>query len=229
MGLPPMTTGDPITELTDLEGHDLPAFVRRVFRWTWSAASGTRAGMVAFALLVYIVPYGLGLAAITVQARSAGAMLALAFAALIATTFASAQPAPTPGLGTISLVLAGLMGASFEPIVVGVAAGAAGTVGLLTSYGVGATGVGQLLVQRLKRRPAVTQAVGRAFAVIRRRGAWAILVLAVVPNPLYAWSSVAAGASRMPFLGYVAAAACGSFARFIAVAHLGNGIERLLS
>ena len=68
-----------------------------------------------------------------------------------------------------------------------------------------------------------------AFDVTRRHGPWAILVLAFVPNPIYAWSSVAAGASKTSFGGYFLAAATGSAARFILIAFLGTGIERLLT
>ena len=59
------------------------------------------------------------LAALGTQISSRGDFVVLAFAALVAATFASAQPAPTPLMGTLSLVLVGIMGSAFDPLVVG--------------------------------------------------------------------------------------------------------------
>lgn len=213
----------------DLNSEHLPQWLDRAFEWTWSRATGTKTGFVVFVIVIYVIPYGLGLVAVGGQVKSGGDFAVLGLAALIASTFASAQPSPTPAMGTLAMVLAGFMGAYFDPVVVGFVAGAAGTTGLVVSYGIGAAGIGRLLIARMEGRPAVISVIEGAFDVTRRHGPWAILVLAFVPNPFYAWSSVAAGASKTPFGGYFLAAATGSVARFILIAFLGTGIERLLS
>jgi uncharacterized membrane protein YdjX (TVP38/TMEM64 family) len=214
----------------DVAGHGhLPPWLARAFSWTWSAATGTRLGAAGFVLLVYVLPYGLVLAALGTQINARGEFEVLAGAALVAATFASAQPAPTPLMGTLSLVLVGIMGSAFDPVLVGVAAGLVATVGLLTSFGAGAAGIGALLLARLEDRHGARRVVESAFSIIRKRGAWAVLVLSFIPSAIYAWSSVAAGASGMrlgPFLG---AAAVGSIARFIVVAAIGIAIVNLFS
>ena len=223
-------TEDPqLPELGEAPSEHVPPWLGRFFEVTWSWVTNTKLGLAVFVAAIYVMPYGLGLLAVGSQIRAGGDFAVLASLALVASTFASAQPAPTPAMGTLSLVLVGFMGAYFDPLAVGVLAGAAATVGLVTSYGVGATGVGRLLIARLGNRPAIASTIERAFEVTRRYGPWAVLMFAFVPNPLYAWSSVAAGASKTKFGRYFAAAATGSFTRFILVALLGKGIEKILS
>lgn len=131
-------------------------------------------------------------------------------------------------MGTLSMVLTGYLGAYFDPLTVAAIATVSGTVGLVVSYGAGAAGVGRLIFERMQDHPAVVTAVERAFSVTRNYGAWAILVLTLVPNPAYAWSSVAMGASRARFATYLLAAVVGSGARFALLAFLGAGIENAL-
>jgi uncharacterized membrane protein YdjX (TVP38/TMEM64 family) len=208
---------------------DLPPRIASAFNWLWSKSTGTGLGFAAFVFLVYVVPYGLVLAALGTQISSRGDFIVLAFAALIAATFASAQPAPTPLMGTLSLVLVGIMGSAFDPLAVGLTAGVVATLGLLMSFGVGAAGIGALLVKRMEGRPGAMRMIDRAFSIIRRQGTWAILVLSFIPSAIYAWSSVAAGASRTPFRSYLGAAATGSIARFILVAGIGVAVAKLLA
>lgn len=210
-------------------GDVAPRWLSAVFERLWSWITGTKVGVAVFIAITYVIPYGLAALAIVTQIKSGGEFALLAASALVASTFASAQPAPTPAMGTLSMVLAGFMGAYFDPLIVGAAAGAVGTFGLVVSYGVGATGIGRLLFARLQGRPVVLNAIRRAFDAIKRFGAWAILVLSFVPNPLYAWSSVAAGTSRVRFGGFLIAAGVGNVARFTMVAFIGVGIEKILS
>lgn len=144
----------------------VPAGVTSFFEWAWTSVTGTLWGFLAFLILIYVIPYGLALAAIGAQATSGGDFALLGFAALFAIAFASGQPAPTPLMGTSALLLAGFLGASFGPISVAALAGAAATLGLLVSYGAGATGIGRLLIDRFATRDSVQQAVDRAFEVI---------------------------------------------------------------
>jgi membrane protein DedA with SNARE-associated domain len=186
-------------------------------------------GFLAFLTLIYVIPYGLALAAFGTQARSAGDFMLLGFVALFAVAFASGQPAPTPLMGTSAIFLAGFLGASFSPVAVAAVAGGAATIGLVVSYGAGATGVGRLLIDRFATRPSVQETVDRAFDVIRKHGIKATFALAIVPTPIHAWSAVAGGASSLLFLRFVVAAFVGSFIRFIIAALIGTGIEQLLS
>lgn len=202
----------------------MPDLLRRSFAWTWKWATTSKVGFTVMVLLIYVIPYGLAVLAIGTQIRSGGEFEVFAFAALAASTFASAQPAPTPAMGTLSMVLIGFLGAYFDPLVVTAVATVAATIGLVLSYGAGEAGIGRLIFERMKDRPAVVAAVGKAFQVTRAHGAWAILVLTFVPNPAYAWSSVAMGASKAPFGRYLIAAITGSAARFAILAYVGTAI-----
>ena len=55
-----------------------------------------------------------------------------------------------------------------------------------------------------------------------------MLLLASVPNPLYAWASVFAGASETPFSKFTGASFLGGAARFLVCAYLGNEILNYL-
>ncbi|MFW2382960.1 MAG: VTT domain-containing protein [Acidimicrobiales bacterium] len=223
-------TDEPATPL-GLRGRSqqVPPAITRVFEWAWETVTGTLWGFILFLILIYAIPYGLALTAIGTQARSAEDFAVLGFVALFAVAFASGQPAPTPAMGTSALLLAGFLGASFGPLGVAALAGGAATLGLVVSYGAGATGIGRLLIDRFATRENVEQAVDRSFKVIHEHGIKATFVLAIVPTPIHAWSAVAGGASNLLFVRFVLAAFTGSMIRFGIAALVGNGIEQLLS
>ena len=112
------------------ERDHVPSWLAPVFEGLWSWVTGTKVGFVAFVAITYVIPYGFGILAIVSQIKSGGDFALLASVALVASTFASAQPAPTPAMGTLSMLLAGFMGAHFDPVTVGLAAGIVGTLGL---------------------------------------------------------------------------------------------------
>ena len=209
--------------------QQVPGGVTHFFEWAWKTVTGTAWGFIAFLVLIYVIPYGLALAAFGTQATSGGDFAVLAYVALFAVGFASGQPAPTPLMGTSAMILAGFLGANFDPISVSALAGGAATLGLTVSYGAGATGIGRLLIDRFATRDSVRQAVDRAFEVIREHGVKATFGLAIVPTPIHAWSAVAGGASGLLFVRFVVAAFFGSVIRYAIVAWIGTGIEQLLS
>lgn len=90
---------------------------------------------------------------------------------------------PAPG---IAVVFA--MGAIFNPIYIALAAGAGGALGELSGYLAGFSG--QAVVEQ-------TRIYERLHAWIQRRGFWAVLVLAALPNPFFDVAGVAAGILKM--------------------------------
>lgn len=214
-----------------LQGHSqrVPGGITRFFEWAWSAVTGSLWGLIGFVVLIYVIPYGLALAAFGTQATSGGDFAVLAYVALVAVAFASGQPAPTPLMGTSAMILAGFLGANFDPISVSLLAGGAATVGLTVSYGAGATGIGRLLIDKFATRESVEKAVDRSFEVIREHGVKATFGLAIVPTPIHAWSAVAGGASGLLFVRFVIAALLGSVIRYAIAALIGTGIEQLLT
>ena len=91
---------------------------------------------------------------------------------------------PAPG---VAVVFA--MGAIFNPIFVGLAAGTGGALGELSGYLAGYSG--QAVVERM-------DIYNRIDPWIKKYGGWAILILSAVPNPFFDIAGVAAGMSKMP-------------------------------
>jgi len=91
---------------------------------------------------------------------------------------------PAPG---VAVVFA--MGSIFHPIGVAIAAGTGGALGELSGYLAGFSG--QAVVER-------SDLYNRFLPYIQKYGAWAILVLSAIPNPLFDIAGVAAGVTKIP-------------------------------
>lgn len=91
---------------------------------------------------------------------------------------------PAPGIAVIYA-----MGAIFNPLGVGLAAGAGGTIGELSGYLAGFSG--QAVVER-------TDVYNRVRPWVEKYGGWAILVLSAIPNPFFDIAGIAAGIAKMP-------------------------------
>lgn len=98
---------------------------------------------------------------------------------------------PAPGVAIIYA-----MGAVFNPLGVGLAAGTGGALGELSGYLAGFSG--QAVIER-------TDIYNRFKPWVDKYGGWAILVLSAIPNPFFDIAGIAAGMSKMPmrtFLGF---------------------------
>jgi len=91
---------------------------------------------------------------------------------------------PAPG---IAVVFA--MGAIFNPILVGLAAGAGSALGELSGYLAGFSG--QAVIER-------TDIYERMVLWMKRNGNLTVLLLAAIPNPFFDLTGIAAGALKMP-------------------------------
>ena len=91
---------------------------------------------------------------------------------------------PAPGIAIIYA-----MGAVFNPLGVGLAAGTGGAIGELSGYLAGFSG--QAVIER-------TDMYERTKPWVDRYGGWAILVLSAIPNPLFDAAGIAAGIAKMP-------------------------------
>lgn len=121
------------------------------------------------------------------------------------------------GSGTVilpvpALLIVYLAGETLIPWVVGVVAGVASALGELTGYMLGYGG-GVLIDEN---------PVYRKFeGFMKRYGFWTILVLAIIPNPLFDMAGMAAGALRFPLSRFLIAALIGKTLRMIVVAYAG--------
>ncbi|HEX9385622.1 MAG TPA: VTT domain-containing protein [Anaerolineales bacterium] len=91
---------------------------------------------------------------------------------------------PAPGVAVIYA-----MGAIFNPLGVGLAAGTGGAIGELSGYLAGFSG--QAVVER-------THAYNRIKPWVDKYGGWAIMVLSAIPNPFFDIAGIAAGIAKMP-------------------------------
>lgn len=91
---------------------------------------------------------------------------------------------PAPGVAIIYA-----MGAVFNPLWVGLAAGTGGALGELSGFLAGFSG--QAVVEK-------TGIYNRFHPWVDKYGGWAILVLSAVPNPFFDVAGIAAGIAKMP-------------------------------
>ena len=91
---------------------------------------------------------------------------------------------PAPGLAIIYA-----MGAIFNPLGVGLAAGSGGAIGELSGYLAGFSG--QAVIER-------TDVYDRIKPWVKQYGGWAIMVLSAIPNPFFDVAGIAAGMAKMP-------------------------------
>lgn len=155
----------------------------------------------AFAILVWLTSDPIRRDAVEGLIKSPiGLLVLFGLAALSSATLVL----PAPGLA-----LTAIAGAAGDPIVVGIVAGLGQAVGELTGYAAGWSG------RSLLPHNATTN---RLSDLLQRRGLIVIFVLALVPNPLFDLAGIAAGALRMPVLGYLGAAAGGKIIKNIVIA-----------
>ena len=96
---------------------------------------------------------------------------------------------PAPGVAVIYA-----MGAIFNPIGVGLAAGTGGAIGELSGYLAGLSG--QAVVERL-------DVYDRVKPWVDKYGGWAIMVLSAIPNPFFDIAGIAAGVAKMPLVTFL--------------------------
>ena len=120
---------------------------------------------------------------------------------------------PMPGVFFTSL-----MGAVLNPIGVAFAAGAGAALGELSGYLAGFGG--QAVVER-------TATFNRIEGWVKRYGHWAILVLAVIPNPFFDVAGMIAGMLKIPLWRFLVFCWIGSTIKMLAFAFGGAGLVQI--
>ena len=115
---------------------------------------------------------------------------------------------PAPG---IAVVFA--MGAVFNPVWVGLAAGAGGTLGELSGYLAGFSG--QAVIEN-------TVLYERMTNWMSKNGRLTVLILAVIPNPFFDLTGIAAGALKMPIYQFLFWAWIGVTIKMLFFAYIGS-------
>ncbi len=113
-------------------------------------------------------------------------------------------------LPSVLLLLA--LGAAFNPVLVGLVSAAGGTLGETTGYVLGYSG---RQVARGDKR------YMRVEGWMKRWGAWAIFVFAVIPVPLLDIAGIVAGALRFPVWKFLLACWAGKSIKYVGLALAG--------
>ena len=121
---------------------------------------------------------------------------------------------PAPG---VAVVFA--MGSIFHPLGVAFAAGTGGALGELTGYLAGFGG--QAVVEN-------TAVYTRIQPWVKKWGAWAVLILAAIPNPFFDLAGIAAGTLKMPVWKFLLFCWIGQVIKMAAFAYAGNASLNLL-
>lgn len=117
---------------------------------------------------------------------------------------------PAPGL-----IIVFSMGARFNPLWVGIAAGLGATIGELSGYLAGFSG--QAIIENRKLYERMVQ-------WMKRNGPLTVVSLAFIPNPIFDLTGIAAGALKMPVMQFLFWAMIGKIIKMLLTAYAGAGI-----
>lgn len=111
-----------------------------------------------------------------------------------------------------SIALTFTFGAIFNPIAVALAAGTGSAIGELTGYMAGYSGRGVAKQSKLYER---------MEALTEQYGGWTILLLSLIPNPIFDIAGAAAGALKMPVGKFLLWGWIGKTIKMLIVAYAG--------
>jgi uncharacterized membrane protein YdjX (TVP38/TMEM64 family) len=122
---------------------------------------------------------------------------------------------PLPGV-----VFTSAMGAVFNPFWVAIAAGIGAALGETTGYLAGFSG--QVIVDRKDWYETLTH-------WMRKYGNLTILVMAIVPNPIFDLAGMAAGMLKLPFFRFLFWCLLGKIIKMLLFAYTGASLFKILS
>ncbi len=105
------------------------------------------------------------------------------------------------------------MSVVLTPFIVGIVAGAGETIGELTGYAVGYGSQEVFKGSRYRRL------YRKARGWMKERGTIVLLVVSIVPNPIFDVIGIAAGATRFPIRRFIATVAIGKTIKGVLIAH----------
>lgn len=118
---------------------------------------------------------------------------------------------PVPGLAITTLV-----GSMLNPVLVGIVAGIGQTLGEMTGYMAGYSGQGLVNRSKMYDRVEGWMRTNQFVALL------VVFVLALIPNPFFDATGMAAGALRFPVWKYLVTASLGKVAKNILFAYAGS-------
>ena len=168
-----------------------------------------RAGAVAFAILISITLFLLRDRIAELEALGYPGVF-------LVTLFSNATIIlPVPGV-----LFTSVMGAVLVPWGVALAAGTGAALGELSGYLAGFGG--QAVVER-------TRVYERIDGWVSRYGQWAVLILALIPNPFFDLAGMAAGMLKMPLWKFLLSCWIGSVGKMLLFAYFGATIRGIFN
>jgi membrane protein YqaA with SNARE-associated domain len=116
---------------------------------------------------------------------------------------------PAPGWAVIAA-----MSVSFDPVLLGIAAGLGSAIGELSGF-IAGDGVRDILSSRIKESKQIEE-------IVRKYGVFAIGFFAFVPNPLFDIAGVIAGGLKIDWWKFLIACAVGRILRYVLLAMAGQ-------
>lgn len=117
---------------------------------------------------------------------------------------------PLPGV-----VVTTAMGAVFNPLWVALAAGVGAAVGELSGYLAGVSG--QIFLPNNEHEQKIQQ-------WMQKNGTWTILLLALIPNPLFDIAGFISGSMKIPLWKFLLLCSIGKIGKMLLFSYLGAGI-----
>ena len=124
---------------------------------------------------------------------------------------------PVPVLAPLNILLGGVF---TSPILLGLTVGVASSLGELVGYLAGYSGSGIVKSSKVYKK---------IESQVEKYGLWAILFLALIPNPLFDVAGVAAGALGIKWWKFLIAVTIGKTIRAIVFAYIGYTGSLLIS
>ncbi len=106
------------------------------------------------------------------------------------------------------------LGTILNPVILGIVCGIGAALGELTGYFAG-SGIVDLMKKRQGPR------FEKYKTMVRKNSFFTILILAFIPNPLFDFAGIAAGAVKMPLWQFLLACTIGKIGKFFLIAYLG--------
>lgn len=180
-----------------------------------SAAVVMRIGVV-LAIGIMLLATGMGLAGVGFSSPPASETAG--YAALFAAGVLASVTLflPVPMIGMVFLAAAFL-----NPFGAGLAAAAGISAGLWPTYFAGTAGAGAIESVERSRNAVVRGITSRVLGWFRTRPVWASFVLAAIPNPIFDWAGVMAGAAGVPFRQFLVGSFAGKSVQMIGIALIG--------
>jgi uncharacterized membrane protein YdjX (TVP38/TMEM64 family) len=173
------------------------------FSQTWITVARILALIFIIAVSIYIV---------TIPEEQANQLEAYGYPGIFLLSILSNATVLVPAPG---LIIVFSMGARFDPLWVGIAAGLGATIGELSGYLAGFSG--QAIIEN-------RQLYERMVQWMKRNGPLTVVSLAFIPNPIFDLTGIAAGALKMPVMQFLFWAMIGKIIKMLLTAYAGAGI-----